>query len=78
MCATQCGGKEICHDEGKCITHDLWAKLNLHIVDYLGAVTLKHLIDQQKAKQAGVAQVSGPVSEKREAASVRERTALIP
>ena len=26
--ATQCGGKENCHDEGKCITHDLWASLN--------------------------------------------------
>src|ERR1700675_2126513 len=43
--ATQCGGKENCHDDQKCITHDLWAKLNDHIFDYLGAVTLKQLVD---------------------------------
>lgn len=55
--ATQCGGKENCHDDKKCITHDLWAKLNEHIFDYLGAVTLKQLVDDQKAKQNGVAQV---------------------
>ncbi len=55
--ATQCGGKENCHDDGKCITHDLWANLNQHIFDYLGAVTLKQLVDEQKAKQQGVAQM---------------------
>ena len=55
--ATQCGGKENCHDDQKCITHDLWANLNQHIFDYLGAVTLKQLVDEQKAKQNGVAQV---------------------
>jgi Rrf2 family iron-sulfur cluster assembly transcriptional regulator len=53
--ATQCGGKENCHDEGKCITHDLWASLNKHIFDYLGGVTLQHLVDAQKAKMSGVA-----------------------
>ena len=26
--ATQCGGKENCHDDQKCLTHDLWAALN--------------------------------------------------
>src|SRR5580765_4387389 len=39
--ATQCGGKENCHDDQKCITHDLWAKLNSHIFDYLMGITLK-------------------------------------
>ncbi len=52
--ATQCGGKENCHDEQKCITHDLWARLNDHIVSYLGATTLKQLVDEQEAKQNGV------------------------
>lgn len=55
--STQCGGKENCHDDKKCITHDLWAKLNAHISAYLDAVTLKQLVDDQKAKQNGVAQV---------------------
>jgi Rrf2 family transcriptional regulator, iron-sulfur cluster assembly transcription factor len=53
--ATQCGGKENCHGDQKCITHDLWAHLNQHIFDYLGAVTLKQLVDEQRAKHAGVA-----------------------
>src|SRR4029077_12082538 len=53
--ATQCGGKENCHDDQKCITHALWANLNQHIFDYLGSKTLKHLVDEQNAKQSGVA-----------------------
>ncbi len=59
--ATQCGGKENCHDDRKCLTHDLWASLNQRIFDYLGGVTLRQLVDAQKAKEAaeaaGVAQV---------------------
>jgi Rrf2 family iron-sulfur cluster assembly transcriptional regulator len=59
--ATQCGGKENCHDDHKCLTHDLWAALNERIFDYLGAVTLRQLVDSQNAKEAtrasGVAQV---------------------
>ena len=52
---TQCGGKENCHNDGKCMTHDLWAKLNDQIFDYLGAVTLKQLVDDQQ-KEAEVIQ----------------------
>jgi len=55
--ATQCGGKENCHDDQKCITHDLWATLNERIFDYLESVNLRQLVDNQKAKEAGVAQV---------------------
>jgi Rrf2 family iron-sulfur cluster assembly transcriptional regulator len=52
--ATQCGGKENCHDDNKCITHDLWASLNQRIFEYLGSVTLQQLVDNQRAKEAGV------------------------
>jgi len=59
--ATQCGGKENCQDDQKCLTHDLWAALNERIFDYLGAVSLRQLVDSQKAKEmaqeSGVAQV---------------------
>jgi Rrf2 family iron-sulfur cluster assembly transcriptional regulator len=55
--ATQCGGKENCRDEQKCLTHDLWAALNERIFDYLGSVTLRQLVETHKAKEAGVAQV---------------------
>jgi Rrf2 family iron-sulfur cluster assembly transcriptional regulator len=53
--ATQCGGKENCHDDSKCITHDLWASLNQRIFEYLGSVTLQQLVDNQRAKESGVA-----------------------
>ena len=59
--ATQCGGKENCRDEQKCLTHDLWAALNDRIFDFLGATTLRQLVDSQRAKEAakgaGIAQV---------------------
>ena len=52
--ATQCGGKENCHDEQKCLTHDLWATLNERIFGYLESVTLRQLVDNQRAKEARV------------------------
>ncbi|MFZ0105373.1 MAG: Fe-S cluster assembly transcriptional regulator IscR [Thiobacillus sp.] len=41
--ATQCGGKENCHDDHRCLTHDLWTGLNAHIYDYLDSITLASL-----------------------------------
>ena len=70
--STQCGGKENCHDGQKCITHDLWTNLDQHIVDYLGAVTLKQLVDDQQAKQNGVAQMQ----DMRETLPNRDRTTV--
>ena len=48
--ATQCGGKEDCLDEGRCMTHDLWSALNVHMVEFLNSVSLQKLIDDQLAK----------------------------
>ncbi|MBT9589403.1 MAG: Fe-S cluster assembly transcriptional regulator IscR [Thiobacillus sp.] len=45
--ATQCGGKENCRDEHRCLTHDLWMGLNNHIYDYLENVTLASLVARQ-------------------------------
>ena len=55
--ATQCGGKENCDDDQKCLTHDLWATLSERIFDYLESVSLRQLVDNQKTKAAGIAQV---------------------
>ena len=62
--STQCNGKENCLNDKKCMTHDLWIKLNELIFDHLGAVTLKQLVDEQrereerrKAREAGVVQM---------------------
>lgn len=46
--ATQCGGRENCHDDRRCMTHDLWAALNEHIFNFLSGVTLAQLVKQQK------------------------------
>ena len=57
--ATQCGGKENCQDDRKCLTHDLWAKLNAHIFGYLRAVTLAELVrDHQSPSNVAVIQVA--------------------
>ena len=50
--ATQCGGKENCLDDQRCMTHDLWAALNAKMYDYLSSVTLAGLVDRQRAKEA--------------------------
>lgn len=46
--STQCGGKENCQDEHRCMTHDLWMGLNAHIYDYLDNVTLATLVAKQE------------------------------
>ncbi|MBE2258860.1 MAG: Fe-S cluster assembly transcriptional regulator IscR [Candidatus Accumulibacter sp.] len=49
--ATQCGGRENCQDDERCMTHDLWATLNVKMFDYLSSVTLAELVDQQLSKR---------------------------
>ena len=55
--ATQCGGKGNCTGDdgsGRCMTHELWATLNQKMVEYLDSVSLKNLVDQQRARQPAV------------------------
>jgi Rrf2 family iron-sulfur cluster assembly transcriptional regulator len=52
--ATQCGGKENCHDDKRCMTHDLWARLNEKMYDYLASVTLADLVAHQHGKHVAV------------------------
>ena len=53
--ATQCGGRENCLDDHRCMTHELWAGLNAHIFAYLRSVTLADLVRQQRGKPGEVA-----------------------
>ena len=48
--ATQCGGRENCKDEERCLTHDLWATLNLKMYEYLESVTLSDLVEKHLKK----------------------------
>jgi Rrf2 family transcriptional regulator, iron-sulfur cluster assembly transcription factor len=70
--ATKCGGTENCQDDKKCMTHDLWATLNEHILNYLGGVTLRQLVDAQKAKATDAT----PVHDMRETMPRRDRTTV--
>jgi Rrf2 family transcriptional regulator, iron-sulfur cluster assembly transcription factor len=53
--ATQCGGKENCStDEKRCMTHDLWTRLNEKMHEYLSSVTLADLVAHQNGKTVAV------------------------
>ena len=70
--ATMCGGKQNCHDDQVCMTHELWASLNRHMVDFLDGISLQDLVNEQRGKHS--AGLESPVTrhvvfhEEREAA----------
>lgn len=51
--ATQCGGRENCRDEERCMTHELWTTLNFKMYEYLTSVSLADLVDKQLKKLGG-------------------------
>jgi Rrf2 family transcriptional regulator, iron-sulfur cluster assembly transcription factor len=63
--ATQCGGKENCRDEGRCMTHDLWSDLSTTIHDYLSNITLGQLIEKQQNKLKRCTEKPGVLQDKR-------------
>ncbi|HUH93547.1 MAG TPA: Fe-S cluster assembly transcriptional regulator IscR [Casimicrobiaceae bacterium] len=54
--ATQCGGKENCLDDKRCMTHELWASLNAHIFSFLSSVSLEQLVRRQDKSDVSVLQ----------------------
>lgn len=60
--ATQCGGRENCHDDKRCMTHDLWATLNYKMNEYLSSVTLEDLVAHQAGKHVAVLKDLRPAS----------------
>ena len=69
--ATQCGGKENCLDDRRCMTHELWAGLNTHIFAFLRSVTLEELVRQQERPEVNVLHVHrSPPGKKREPATM--------
>ena len=48
--ATQCGGRENCKSDHRCMTHDLWSTLNRKMLDYLASVNLAELVDKQRQR----------------------------
>jgi Rrf2 family iron-sulfur cluster assembly transcriptional regulator len=52
--STQCGGRENCHGDRKCMTHELWEELNHTVFGFLDGVKLSSLVDKQKTRTVSV------------------------
>jgi len=52
--STQCGGRENCHDNHRCMTHELWEELNSTVHGFLAGVTLAQLVERQRTKPVSV------------------------
>ena len=48
--STQCGGRENCQENQRCMTHDLWEELNATVFGFLKGVTLAQLVEKQRTK----------------------------
>jgi Rrf2 family iron-sulfur cluster assembly transcriptional regulator len=44
--ATRCGGMSNCHNDQRCLTHDLWTDLSDQIRTFLSEITLGHLMER--------------------------------
>ena len=53
--ATQCKGKDNCHNDQRCMTQNLWANLNMKIRDCLTLITLKQLRQSKGKKYSSTA-----------------------
>ena len=69
--ATQCGGKENCQDDKRCMTHELWANLNAHIFSFLRSVSLDQLVRAQDKTDVNVLQDRRGSEKKPEPAEVQ-------
>lgn len=48
--ARSCHGKESCHNNKKCLTHDLWDGLTTYMYSYLDNVTVSNVLEKQFIK----------------------------
>ncbi len=57
--ATGCNGRENCmgEDGGRCLTHDLWTRLNSKMLEYLQSVSLSELVQDQLDRGLAVEEV---------------------
>ena len=72
--ATQCGGKQNCHDDGPCMTHELWSNLNRKMIEYLDSVTLSDLVAQQRHRGAEASKQVSVLREHRAALEIPTST----
>jgi Rrf2 family iron-sulfur cluster assembly transcriptional regulator len=58
--STQCGGRENCHDNHRCMTHELWEELNTTVAGFLEGVKLSHLVAKQRNNKVAVVRSPRP------------------
>ncbi|NOY67511.1 MAG: Fe-S cluster assembly transcriptional regulator IscR [Gammaproteobacteria bacterium] len=49
--STRCGGLGNCHDDERCLTHDLWTDLSDQIYQFLENITLGSLVAREGVKE---------------------------
>jgi Rrf2 family iron-sulfur cluster assembly transcriptional regulator len=52
--STQCGGRQNCHENQRCMTHDLWEELNTTVQGFLSGVKLSQLVEKQRTRRVSV------------------------
>lgn len=58
---TRCGGKRNCQKQERCLTHDLWESLSLHVRSFLDDVTLGSLMERPAVREVAARQDAVPV-----------------
>ncbi len=53
---TRCGGKQNCQGDLRCLTHDLWMELNLHVSEFLNGITLGDLVQRNNVQKVSTRQ----------------------
>jgi len=56
---TRCGGANNCHDNQRCLTHDLWVDLSGRIYDYLSRISLQELVNRAGVQEVAQRQEPG-------------------
>src|SRR4029079_3672880 len=59
--STQCGGRENCQGDRKCMTHELWEEVNNTVFGFLDGVKLSVLVEKQKTRTVSVVRTAKSV-----------------
>jgi Rrf2 family iron-sulfur cluster assembly transcriptional regulator len=54
--STRCGGLANCHDDGECLTHELWTELSDQIHSFLMSISLGQLVERQAVQKVAMIQ----------------------
>jgi len=67
--AMRCEGKGNCHENGQCLTHELWCDLSNQIYSFLKGIDLAQLVDRKEVQEVAARQDGrGEAEEKKVAA----------